>query len=76
MAVECKRNCCTPAEDRYPMIMKSKISAAVVLFSAPNHGTVLCTGTSTSLEIGDRKADWSMNAFEPISDDIILRNKQ
>ena len=75
MAVECKTNCCTPTEHDYPMIMKSKDSGVIVLFSAPRHGTVLRRGWNGGLKTGERFTDWYMGSFEPVSGDIILRNK-
>jgi len=75
MAVECKTNCCTPAEPDYPMIMKGKNTGVIVLFSAPRHGTVLRKGCYKCLEIGEWDTGWDMSLFEPVSGGIILRNK-
>ena len=76
MAIECKVDCCTTTEHDYPIIMKSRYGGIIVLFSAPRHGTVLRKGCHKGPEIGEWFTDWDISSFEPVSGDIILRNKQ
>ena len=64
-----------PKPINYPVIMKSKISGMIVLFSDEGAGVVL-KRTGLNYDVGEYSNEWVMSTFEKFDDVISMQNEE
>ena len=63
------------ASQKFPLLMISKESGNIVLFTKTNWGTILlATKQETDHQLGYHSTCWNMDYFEPFMGEITLTN--